>query len=83
MFCDSDEIIEADTSRQTLAEAIGEADAEGANLMQCDRFDFFMSTADVMDFDLYPEHFTLDRVHPSFEGSGAMGQMVADVISTH
>jgi len=43
---DSDEILESGVKNQTLKEAITQADAKGDNLIQFDRFDFFMTDDD-------------------------------------
>lgn len=46
IFSDGDEIMETGRSGCTLRRAIEEADAAGYNLMQYNRFDFFMSDQD-------------------------------------
>lgn len=44
---------------------------------------FLVETTEIMDFDVHPEYFTIDHDHPSYEGSEAMGCMVADFIQSH
>ena len=41
---------------------------------------FFMDTEEVMDLEVFPEHFALDLIHPSFEGSAALCRRVAEFI---
>jgi hypothetical protein len=41
---------------------------------------FFLDTEEVMDFEAHPEHFAIDRLHPSLEGSAALGRSVAEFI---
>jgi len=39
-----------------------------------------MDTEEVMDLEVFPEHFALDLIHPSFEGSAALCRRVAEFI---
>lgn len=46
IFSDGDEILQTERWGRSVRRAIEEADAAGYNLMQCNRYDFFMSDAD-------------------------------------
>jgi glycosyltransferase involved in cell wall biosynthesis len=46
LWSDGDELLQAADPRRTLRQVIEEADAAGANLIQFDRFDFFMTGSD-------------------------------------
>jgi hypothetical protein len=46
VIIDSDEFLESGTSNRTLKDAVKQANNEGYNLVQFDRFDFFMTDAD-------------------------------------
>ena len=46
VFCDADEILETPAKSGTLRGAIEAAEASGCNLIQFDRYDFFMTDAD-------------------------------------
>jgi lysophospholipase L1-like esterase len=41
----------------------------------------FLSTAEVMDLAVHPERIFIDGIHPSVEGSMALGALVAETIA--
>jgi acyl-CoA thioesterase I len=41
----------------------------------------FLSTSELMDLDAHPERIWIDGIHPSVEGSAALGTLVAETIA--
>jgi acyl-CoA thioesterase-1 len=58
-----------------------ELNARYATLAETEDDLIFLSTAEVMDLAVHPERIFIDGIHPSVEGSMALGALVAETIA--